>query len=119
MYQKNVFCFSRTKKENCHPLLSRKRSLARIVSSPSYKYNEARVKKDNKKARTAPRTDNRRHTVGMLSKQMNLNKKIQNKNRRETFCTKSSSPKQGVHGDSSSLEKTPWKNKSLNIRYYI
>ena len=29
--------FSITKKENCHPLLSRKRSLAQVVSSPSYK----------------------------------------------------------------------------------
>jgi len=72
-----------SKKESCHPLLSRKRSLAAVVSSPSYKPN----KTEAKEIKSEYHFDRRKTFVVSKENRLDINNSIPNvqNNKRKTM----------------------------------
>lgn len=95
-----------TRKENCHPLLSRKRALSKVVASPSYKPISKHKPKQN---------NSRRHTMAPHPKKPELN--LTRKERRQTMPNTMAEFKfTPTHQKNTKIHKnTPWANKTLNM----
>jgi len=99
----------KTKKESCHPLLSRKRSLAKVVASPSYKPPPKREKVNDENKVAVSKASIRRKTLDWKELK-NIENKIKVVDRRKTLTVHTLNRINNVDN------VTPWKDKSRKLQ---
>lgn len=124
-----IFWFRITKNERCHPLLSRKRALSRVISSPSYIPPKKKIPKPResifcRKTLKIEQTANkktfpviqRRKTININELKQSSSRNLDNKSRRKTVHICQPNKENSKAMGKVDKNYTPWRNKALSMR---